>query len=266
MGRSAILIMIVGILLPTGSAAAQDSFLIEIDGASHGAAGSIISLADATVDASLVGATCDITLTTANNNSVHRDNTLIINTGGASAEIPGVEETPGQTTFGVVQMVIGATVNVSMQLGPDGTTSGGMTLLFDCAQQVTTTTTAAPTTTTTAAPTTTTTAAPTTTTTGGPTTTTTAAPTTTTTSAPTTTTTSAPTTTSETPSSSVLTESSVITDSSVVTESSSPPPAGGVAAGGGGTSGPNQTGFALFAIGAALLAGAGTSYLIRRET
>ena len=161
-------------LIAAVPAFAQTVITIEIEGVARGDEGEEVVLAERAVDPADVGATCSGTLTTENNSSVHPDNTLVITTGDTRAEIPNVEEFPGEMLVIEGTLVLGDSVVVSMIFGPNGVTSGGMTLVLECMQQETTTTT---TTTTTVAPTTTTTVAPTTTTTVAPTTTTIAAPT-----------------------------------------------------------------------------------------
>lgn len=137
---------------------AQTVITIEIEGVARGDEGEEVVLAERAVDPADVGATCSGTLTTENNSSVHPDNTLVITTGDTRAEIPNVEEFPGEMLVIEETLVLGDSIVVSMIFGPNGVTSGGMTLVLECMQQETTTTT---TTSTTVAPTTTTIAAPT---------------------------------------------------------------------------------------------------------
>jgi hypothetical protein len=168
MRRLSVLIATLGLLLLAAPAIAQTGTItIELTGVITDATeGEVRLLVSEPVAAELVGASCDGSLTTDNNGSVHPGNTLIVTTGGETAEIPEVESSPGQMLeFFGEGVIVGETIDISMRFGRNGITSGGITLVLDCAQPAeTTTTTAAPeqTTTTTAAPeqTTTTTAAP----------------------------------------------------------------------------------------------------------
>jgi len=129
-------VLVVGALLafvsPAG--AQDDSFSITLEGIITGQAeGDVVQLVDQPVPAGLVGATCTVSGATENNGSVHPGNNLIIATGGASTTVPGVEEVPGQVVAGSGPAVLGTDVVISLEFGPGGNTSGGVTLTFDCA-------------------------------------------------------------------------------------------------------------------------------------
>ena len=150
MRRLALLIATLGLLLLAVPAFAQSGTItIELTGVITGATeGDVVELVSEPVPADLVGATCSGTLTTANNGSVHPGNTLIVSTGGETGEIPEVESAPGQMLeFYGDGVVVGETIDISLRFGRNGITSGGITLVLDCAQQEETTTTAPPATT-----------------------------------------------------------------------------------------------------------------------
>lgn len=163
MRKLLLLIMVVGLLIPAGAAFGQDStIVIAVEGAARGEEGEVIPVAQEIVDPALVGRECTGTLATENNDSVHPGNTLIIATGDEVVEFPNVEDEPGQVFTIDGTVTVGEVIDVSIRLGPNGITSGGMLITLDCALQETTTTTAPPdATTTTAAATTSTEAAPT---------------------------------------------------------------------------------------------------------
>lgn len=134
-------------ILAAGPASAIDDVVIPIDSVAFGDEGEIIEVASVTVEPELVGSTCSLELEADNNGSVHPDNDLIVTTGGQSGTIPDVESEPGQVTIVDEDVVLGETVVVELQFGPDGVTSGGLILTFDCEAQPVPTTTAPPTTT-----------------------------------------------------------------------------------------------------------------------
>ena len=137
----------------SASAGAQNAdFTIAIEGVAFGSPGEVAVVAQQMVDPTLVGAACQVTLTTENNSSIHPGNTLIVSSGPNSGEIPGVEDASGQTLQLAGGVVLAEDVTVSLRFGQDGITSAGATLSFACAQPAPTTT-AAPVTTIAAAPT-----------------------------------------------------------------------------------------------------------------
>ena len=117
-------------------ASAIDDIVIPIDTIVRGEEGEVIEVASETVDPELVGATCLVELTDSNNESTHPNNDLIIATGGESFVAEDVETEANSTTIVDGDAVLGETVVVSIRLGPDGVSSGGLTLTFDCEQAV----------------------------------------------------------------------------------------------------------------------------------
>jgi hypothetical protein len=133
--RVAAVVVLAAMLAFVSPAGAQDdTFSITLEGIITGQAeGDIVELVDQPVPAALVGASCIVSGATENNGSVHPGNNLIIATGGASTTVPGVEEVPGQVVAGSGPAVLGTDVVISLEFGPGGNTSGGVTLTFDCA-------------------------------------------------------------------------------------------------------------------------------------
>lgn len=141
MRRFAVLFVLMAITLVATPAFGQEgTIIIEVEGVARGNEGDVVQVAEEPVPAPLIGALCTGTVATENNSSVHPNNTLIIETGGLSAEIPNVEEDPGEVQVIDGTIVIGDTITVSMRFGPDGVTSGGFLITLICAQQTTTTT------------------------------------------------------------------------------------------------------------------------------
>lgn len=225
MKRLTFLAFVVGLIALATPSIAQSSFTIELSGILVGTPGQIRPITSEPVDPSLVGSVCTGVGQTENNASVHPNNDLFISTGGSTVEVPNVEDEPGKIVPMSGTATLGETIDFSIRFGPDGITSLGITLTFECAPAATTTTT------TTATTTTTTTTVP--------------PETTTTTEPPATTTTST----------SVAPETSTTTAAPTTTTSSAP--LGGVGAGGGGTADNDALG--LLALGAAslILAGSG---------
>lgn len=130
----AVLAVVVGLLMLATPAGAQDNaFTIQVEGVLTGNEGDVVSVVSQPVDAALVGATCNVVGASENNSSVHPGNDLIIATGDTTTTVPGVEDAPGLVINGSGSVVLGASVDISLRFGPDGVTSGGTTLTFDCA-------------------------------------------------------------------------------------------------------------------------------------
>lgn len=143
---AALFVLLVVLATPLG---AQESFTISLEGIATGAEGEIVELANEAVPANLIGSTCNVMATTQNNGSVHQGNIITVASETGAATIPGAEEVPGQTISGTGTVELGTTVQITMQFGPDGATSGGIILSFDCQASAQTTTTVAQATTTT---------------------------------------------------------------------------------------------------------------------
>lgn len=125
--------LVVTVLAMSAPAGAQTTeFSIQTEGVARGEEGSVLQLVSQPVEAGLVGATCEVDGRTENNESVHPDNDLIIDTGGTQAEVPDAEAEANSISEGVGTVVLGETITVSIRFGPDEVTSGGLFLDFDC--------------------------------------------------------------------------------------------------------------------------------------
>ena len=149
---TAVAAALLGLSIGAIPALAQDSeYTIVIDGVTEGAEGDVVQVAERLVDEADVGASCMVSSRTENNSSVHPGTDVIITTGGSDTVIEGIEDEPGQVVSVSSPVVLGDAIAVFIRLGPDGRSSGGVTITFDCEEVEvigTTTTTAAPTTTT----------------------------------------------------------------------------------------------------------------------
>ncbi|MEM8904461.1 MAG: LPXTG cell wall anchor domain-containing protein [Actinomycetota bacterium] len=132
-------------------ASAQDGVLdIPIDTVVRDVEGSITVLSSTDVPAEAVGLTCTGEAVTSNQGSVHPNNDLLVETGGATFVFEDVEDQPGLTIPASGSFVLGETFVVSLRMGPDEVFSGGIRIAVDCTQpEPTTTTTTVETTTTT---------------------------------------------------------------------------------------------------------------------
>jgi len=143
------------VLLAAAPAAAQPGvFEIPIDTVVRQPPASVTLLASFDVPPDQQSLTCTADSVAVNQQSVHPDNDLIVETGGSTEVIPDVESQPDGTSEIVAPVVLGETLTVSLRMGPDGVFSGGLVVTVDCQQPPTTTTTTVPTTTTTVPPTT----------------------------------------------------------------------------------------------------------------
>lgn len=227
MRRMAFTMALLGAVMVAAPAMAQtETIIIEIDGTTRGAEGSITTIAELAVDPAMVGTACTGTTQTSNNASEHPNNDFILSSGTSTAVFLDWEREAGAVVTTSMTLVLGDTITVELRLGPAEVSSGMVVITLTCAQSEPPPTTTTTTTTTTTLP-----PPPATTTT----TTTTPAPTTTTTT--TTTTTPSPTTTT-----------------------TEPPPEGGVSAGGGSMA--PASGEAAWWLGGGALAAAAATLLL----
>ncbi len=169
------------VMLAAPATAQTETIIIEIDGITRGAEGSITTIAEVAVDPAMVGATCAGASQTTNNASEHPNNDFILSSGTSTAVIADWEREAGVVVNTSMTLVLGETITVQLRLGTGEVSSGMVSIALTCAQPPPITTT---TTTTTSTTTTTTTLPPPPATTTTTTTTTTPAPTTTTTEPP----------------------------------------------------------------------------------
>ncbi len=168
------------VMLAAPATAQTETIIIEIDGITRGAEGSITTIAEVAVDPAMVGATCAGASQTTNNASEHPNNDFILSSGTSTAVIADWEREAGAVVNTSMTLVLGETITVQLRLGTGEVSSGMVSIALTCAQPPITTTT----TTTTSTTTTTITLPPPPATTTTLTTTTTPAPTTTTTEPP----------------------------------------------------------------------------------
>ncbi len=247
MRRMAFTMALLGAVMVAAPAMAQtETIIIEIDGTTRGAEGSITTIAELAVDPAMVGTACTGTTQTTNNASEHPNNDFILSSGTSTAVFLDWEREAGAVVTTSMTLVLGDTITVELRLGPAEVSSGMVVITLTCAQSEPPPTTTTTTTTTTTLP-----PPPATTTT----TTTTTSPTTTTT----TTTTPAPTTTTTLPPPPATTTTTTTTPAPTTT-TTEPPPEGGVSAGGGSMA--PASGEAAWWLGGGALAAAAATLLL----
>ncbi len=134
MRNRSIAFAIFGVLVLAAPAVAQDAtILILIDGIVRGDEGEIFEVAVQVVDPDLVGARCIAgTAQTEEGGSAHPNNDFIIASGGTSAEIEDFEAVSGATVAMSGAITLGESITVSLRLGPNGVSSGGLVIALTC--------------------------------------------------------------------------------------------------------------------------------------
>jgi hypothetical protein len=142
MRRYAVAILGVAALTLTmaSPAAAEEMWEVPVDTIVRSKPGVVTELVVIDVPEQHQGASCDLDVIGQNQGSVHVGNDLLVESGESQVVVEGVEDTAFQTTPKSVEIVLGATITVSLVMGPDEVFSGGLTLSFDCPPPPTTTT------------------------------------------------------------------------------------------------------------------------------
>ncbi|MEM9607914.1 MAG: LPXTG cell wall anchor domain-containing protein [Actinomycetota bacterium] len=129
----------------SASAAADEIINVPIDTIitrSQVREGDVRTLAAASVEPDLVGATCVVESEADNQTSVHPGNDVIVTSGNDSVVIPDVEGQPGQISLASGTLTLGDEITVAVRIGSDRQFSGGIIVQLDCdGQQVAQTTT-----------------------------------------------------------------------------------------------------------------------------
>ena len=111
---------------------AEDEISIQPEEPVTGEPGSVWPVAVETVPAELVGEPCDLRVVAENGDSVHPGNTVITTTGEDKIVTAGVEDGADSSVVDVQRVEMGDTITVELQLGPDGASSLGFTIGFEC--------------------------------------------------------------------------------------------------------------------------------------
>ena len=137
-------------VLAAGSVASaqvvEDIISLPVDSVLQAPEGSVTLVASAPVPGEFVGASCIAEVEVDNQESEHEGNDLIVSSGTTS----GVLENFETEAFGVrtieIPLTLGSTVDVSLRMGEDEISSGGVFITVDCTQTVPPTTAPEPTT------------------------------------------------------------------------------------------------------------------------
>ena len=137
-------VICVGAFAISEAQSAPVSFNFDVNGTGgvFGPPDSSLVLATQTVDSSVIGRSCQITIDVHNNDSVRAGTDIVIASGGASVTAPEVEAVAGDAPPAVLgNLVLGSTVTGSVVFGPEGQASVAATIMVDCPDVPTTTTT-----------------------------------------------------------------------------------------------------------------------------
>jgi uncharacterized repeat protein (TIGR01451 family) len=110
---------------------ADGIFVIPVDTLIHAEPGSLTVLAEATTPPELVGFSCEALAIAQNQESVHPQNDIIIESGGTSAVLADVEGAVEKTTYASGVVTLGPTVTLTLEMGPHGWFSGGFAVTMD---------------------------------------------------------------------------------------------------------------------------------------
>ena len=103
--------------------------------------GSVTELESRAVPEQFVGQSCGAVAVSANQDSVHPGNDLVISSNGSSVTLLNVEGESGGNVEASGRLVLGSQILVSLVMGEDEVFSAGMNVVIDCAALETTTTT-----------------------------------------------------------------------------------------------------------------------------
>jgi hypothetical protein len=119
------------VILVAPSALAAPAFVIPIDTVIFEPPGSFTVLADVETPPELIGATCLGFAAAENQESVHPNNDIIIETGSSVATLEDVEGEPNKVTDATGAITLGPSVKLTLHMGGDGVFSGGLIVVID---------------------------------------------------------------------------------------------------------------------------------------
>jgi len=117
--------------LALGYASVAGAFTVPPAAITDGKEGEVRLLATQPVDPADVGKDCEVTVVSTNNESLHPNSDLIVQSGTSSMVAPDVERDTASHTF-VGQLTLGTTITVSVRFGPEGMYSGGSSVETSC--------------------------------------------------------------------------------------------------------------------------------------
>lgn len=135
-----VIVGVFGLLVLLGGTASANDLTVPLPEVRYGEPGSTDDVSVTEVPDDLLERDCEVRLSGKNNASVHEGNGLMVSSGGQILWFPGIEDEPDQETVTGGTLRLGETVVVALQFGPDGVSSGGFSVLFDCEPPTTTST------------------------------------------------------------------------------------------------------------------------------
>lgn len=120
----------------------EDVIVIPVDSRFGAPPGSVTQVASVAVPEDFQGVECIFDVQDVNNESVHPNNDLILSSGSTSGEVQNFETEAFGTVGASLMLTLGPTVDVSIRMGPDGRSSGGVNISVDCPLPAAPTTTA----------------------------------------------------------------------------------------------------------------------------
>ena len=117
--------------LALGCASIAGAFTVPPAAITDGTEGEVRLLSTQPVDPADVGKDCEVTVVSTNNESLHPNSDLIVESGTSSMVAPDVEHDAASHTF-VSHLTLGTTITVSVRFGPDGVYSGGSSVETTC--------------------------------------------------------------------------------------------------------------------------------------
>jgi hypothetical protein len=125
--------LLVGVFGGTALAAPGFDVTIPIDTIVRADEGSVTPFPPAVdVPSEAVGQQCSVLSQAANQESVHPNNDLLVDSGSSQVILPNVEAVQGGTVVGDGTLTLGDTILVSLRMGGDEVFSGGFDVIIDC--------------------------------------------------------------------------------------------------------------------------------------
>ena len=121
-----VLAVAVTLVVATASAASAADIDIPIDTVVRAPEGSLTLLETVDTPADLIGWTCTGFARAQNQDSVHPDNDLIVNTGDTNVVLTDVEGSAAKVTTAEGTVTVGPTISVTLHMGPDEVFSAGI--------------------------------------------------------------------------------------------------------------------------------------------
>lgn len=94
--------------------------------------GSLVTISSELVPKDLVGLECDLRLVAENGSSIHPGNSVIVTTGDSRSVVEEAEDKADGELVDIHRVVLGESILIELEMGPDGLSSMGFTVGFEC--------------------------------------------------------------------------------------------------------------------------------------